>query len=95
MSGGFIQPNTLGGRKSNGAQRAEIGEFFLDGQIVPVKPGSIIRVATATARAWRNTGSVPAALVCVQYPEAGRVTGTSLDGKLVDTTVAWDTAKRI
>ena len=71
------------------------GEFFLDGQIVPVKPGSVVRVATATARAWRNTGAGPAALVCVQYPEKGHVAGTTSDGKLVDSSVAWDTAKRI
>jgi uncharacterized cupin superfamily protein len=71
------------------------GEFFLDNQIVAVKPGSVIRVATATARAWRNTGAVPAALVCLQYPEAGQVTGTSTDGKLVDENVSWETATRV
>jgi mannose-6-phosphate isomerase-like protein (cupin superfamily) len=71
------------------------GEFWLDGQIVPVRPGSIIRVATATARAWRNSGTEPAALVCLQYPAAGHVTGTTTDGKLVDSSVAWETAKRI
>ncbi len=71
------------------------GEFFLDGQIVEVKPGSIVRVATATARAWRNVGTVPAAFICLQYPEAGHVEGTTVDGKLVDSSVAWETAQRI
>ncbi len=71
------------------------GEFLLDGQIVAVHPGSIVRVATATVRAWRNTGAVPAAFVCLQYPEKGHVTGSTSDGRMIDSSVAWDTAKRL
>lgn len=71
------------------------GEFFLDGQVVAVKPGSIVRVAPPTARAWRNSGSVPAAWICLQYPATGHVAGTTSDGKLVDSSVGWETAKRI
>jgi mannose-6-phosphate isomerase-like protein (cupin superfamily) len=71
------------------------GEFYLDGQLVPVQTGSIVRVATATARAWRNPGSEPAAMVCIQYPELGQVAGTTSDGRLVEASVAWDTATRM
>jgi hypothetical protein len=31
----------------------------------------------------------------LQYPEKGHVTGTTTDGKLVDSTVAWDSAKQL
>ncbi len=43
------------------------GEFQIDGRIVPVREGSIVRVAPAGRRSVRNNGDAPLVMLCVQY----------------------------
>ena len=42
------------------------GEFLLDKTVVPVKEGSVVRVAPQVARSWKNTGNSNMVLVVVQ-----------------------------
>ena len=46
------------------------GEYQVDGTNIPVKEGSVVRVAPAGKRAVRNTGSTPLTMLCVQYKSA-------------------------
>ena len=42
------------------------GEYQVDGTNIPVKEGSVVRVAPAGKRAVRNTGAGPLVMLCVQ-----------------------------
>ena len=42
------------------------GEFLVDGEVVEVEGGSILRVSPSARRAWRNTSSADLCLIVVQ-----------------------------
>lgn len=42
------------------------GEFILDGDVVPVEEGSVVRVAPEVSRCNRNTGKLPFSYICIQ-----------------------------
>lgn len=54
------------------------GEFQVDGQVVPVCEGSVVRVAPAGRRSVRNNGKKPLVMLCVQYRQ-GTFTADDLD----------------
>lgn len=45
---------------------AGTGEFQVDGKIFPVNEGSVVRIAPAGARAYRNTGNTPLHFIVLQ-----------------------------
>ena len=42
------------------------GEMLVDGETIPVKGGSAVRVAPAGKRAWRNVGNEPLVYLVIQ-----------------------------
>jgi len=65
------------------------GEFQVDGEIFAVSEGSVVRVAPAGARAYRNTGSGPLYFIVLQV-KPGTVTGGSIeDGIPLETPLRW------
>ncbi|MDR1744968.1 MAG: cupin domain-containing protein [Planctomycetota bacterium] len=42
------------------------GEFRIDGGVVPVKEGSVVRIAPDGSRSWKNTGKEPMIMLCIQ-----------------------------
>jgi mannose-6-phosphate isomerase-like protein (cupin superfamily) len=65
------------------------GEYQVDGTNIPVKEGSVVRVAPAGKRAVRNTGSTPLTMLCVQYKAAAPGSVTPADGTILSEPVRW------
>ena len=65
------------------------GEYQVDGTNIPVKEGSVVRVAPAGKRAVRNTGSTPLTMLCVQYKSAAQGSVTPADGTILAEPVTW------
>ncbi len=62
------------------------GEMKIDGETVPVGPGSALRLAPAAVRAWRNTGSAPLTCVVVQ---ANVAPALEPDGEILKKPAGW------
>ena len=43
------------------------GEYQVDGEVFPIREGSIVRVAPEGIRSLRNTGSTEMVMLCIQY----------------------------
>ncbi len=43
------------------------GEYQVDGEVIPVEEGTVIRVAPEGKRIVRNNGTEPLVMLCVQY----------------------------
>lgn len=65
------------------------GEMQVDGEKIPVRAGSAVRVAPAGARSWRNTGAVPLTYLVLQVKAGSRPASTIDDGVLIDGPVLW------
>ena len=65
------------------------GEMMLDQDVVPVGPGTAIRVAPPVFRCWRNAGTVPLTCIVIQA-QAGSLEGaTASDGFLAPEPPRW------
>lgn len=65
------------------------GEFQVDGEIFPVREGSVVRVAPAGARAYRNTGIGELHFIVLQV-RSGTLSGSPIaDGIVLDAPVSW------
>ncbi len=62
------------------------GEFQVDGDVLPVNPGTMIRVAPEGQRAWRNNSSSDLLFIVVQA-NVGTLTGQ--DGIRLDGDPSW------
>jgi mannose-6-phosphate isomerase-like protein (cupin superfamily) len=62
------------------------GEFQVDGDVIPVGAGTLIRVAPDGRRAWRNTGGEDLVFIVVQ---ANVDTLTGQDGVRFEDSVQW------
>lgn len=62
------------------------GEMKIDGEIVPVGPGSALRLAPAAVRAWRNTGTEPLTCIVVQ---ANIAPPLERDGEILSEPLTW------
>ena len=60
----------------------------VDGVNIPVKEGSVVRVAPAGKRAVRNTGDQPLVMLCVQYKAAKPGSVNPSDGSILNEPVA-------
>lgn len=65
------------------------GEFQIDGRIVPVREGSIVRVAPAGRRSVRNNGDAPLVMLCVQYRGGTFSEADAADGEILAEPVVW------
>lgn len=65
------------------------GEFQVDGEIFPVSEGSVVRVAPAGARAYRNTGSCPLNFIVLQVQQNSIHGSTTEDGVLLQVPLSW------
>ena len=65
------------------------GQMQVDGEIIPVGEGSVVRVAPAGARSVRCNGSEPLIMLCVQY-RGNTLTAEDLtDGVMIPEPVKW------
>jgi len=65
------------------------GEFQVDGQVIPVEEGSIVRVAPAGVRSVRNNGETLLVMLCVQYRGATFTAEDAADGNILSELVKW------
>ena len=65
------------------------GEYQVDGTNIPVKEGSVVRVAPAGKRAVRNTGAGPLVMLYVQYVAAAPGSVNPSDGTILNEPVKW------
>ncbi len=56
------------------------GEFTLDGQVVAVGSGSLVRIAPAVSRCVRCTSAEPLVYICIQAKEGSLEQYTMTDG---------------
>lgn len=56
------------------------GEFSVDDYIVPVGPGSVVRVAPEGRRCWRNSGEQPLNYLVIQARNGSMTESTTEDG---------------
>lgn len=56
------------------------GQFIVDGEVLEVREGTIVRVAPAGARAWRNTSAEDLYYIVVQAKAGTLANGTITDG---------------
>ena len=64
-------------------------QVFAPGTNIPVKEGSVVRVAPAGKRAVRNTGDKPLVMLCVQYVAAAPGSVNPSDGTILYEPVKW------
>lgn len=65
------------------------GQMEVDGEVFDVGEGTIVRVAPAGERIWRNNGDVPVTCVVLQVREGSLRQHSAGDGIITDKKVAW------
>ena len=65
------------------------GEFQVDGQVIPVAEGSVVRVAPAGERSVRNNGTEPLVMLCVQYRGNTFTEADAADADILQKPVVW------
>lgn len=65
------------------------GEMQVDGERIPVGPGSAVRIAPAGLRAWRATGTEPLAYLVIQAKAGSLEQATGQDGIRPDQPLVW------
>lgn len=65
------------------------GEFQVDGDVFPVKEGSVVRVAPEGRRSVRNNGIEPLVMLCVQYRGNTFTAEDAADGNILNEPVKW------
>lgn len=65
------------------------GEFQVDGEVFPIREGSVVRVAPAGSRSVRNNGTEPLTMLCVQYKSATFTADDAADGDILPDPVKW------
>ena len=65
------------------------GEFQVDGQVIPVGEGSVVRVAPEGERSVRNNGTEPLVMLCVQYRGNTFTEADATDGNILQKPVKW------
>lgn len=91
-----FQPGTETGFVHTHKQHEELyfflsgkGEFQVDGQVFPIREGSVVRVAPDGRRSVRNNGTSPLVMLCVQYPGGTFTAEDATDGVILDEPVKW------
>lgn len=91
-----FQPGTETGFLHTHKQHEELyfflsgeGQFQVDGQVFPVREGSVVRVAPAGSRSVRNNGDRPLVMLCVQYRSNTFTAEDAADGIISSEPVKW------
>lgn len=91
-----FQPGTETGFLHTHKQHEELyfflsgrGEFQVDGQVIPVAEGSVVRVAPEGERSVRNNGTEPLVMLCVQYRGNTFTEADAADGNILQKPVVW------
>ena len=66
------------------------GQMVIDGEVMEVREGTVVRVATSGARAWRNHGQEDLHYIVIQARTGTLHQGTTTDGLPVEGTVHWN-----
>ncbi|MGE3314138.1 MAG: cupin domain-containing protein [Planctomycetaceae bacterium] len=67
-----------------------VGECQIDGEIVPIREGTAVRIAPEGVRAARNTGDEPMFYIVIQAKAGSLEQWTSTDGVGVPGEVTWE-----
>ena len=65
------------------------GQFQGDGQVFPVREGSVVRVSPDGKRSIRNNGTEPLVMLCVQYRGNTFTEEDATDGVILNEQVKW------
>lgn len=65
------------------------GQFQVDGEVIEIREGTVIRVSTPGERTWRNNSSEDLHYIVIQAPEGGLASPGTEDGVAVQRKVAW------
>jgi mannose-6-phosphate isomerase-like protein (cupin superfamily) len=65
------------------------GEFWLDGEIIPVSEGSCLRVSPSVGRSMRASADSALVYACVQAAENSLKGYTKTDGVLLEEKTGW------
>ena len=65
------------------------GQMQVDGEIIPVAEGSVVKVAPAPKRSVRNVGNEPLVMLCIQYKEKTFSAEDATDGEILAEPVVW------
>lgn len=65
------------------------GEFMVDGEIIPVREGTVIRVAPEGARAWRNSSDEDLYYLVIQARAGTMPVGSIHDGETLEGRPRW------
>lgn len=65
------------------------GQFLVDDACIDVSEGTVLHLAPAAARAWRNHSDAPLYFLCLQYRADSVVRGGTSDGQKVDRKLTW------
>lgn len=65
------------------------GEFQVDGKVIAIQEGSVVRVAPEGKRSVRNNGTEPLLMLCVQYRGATFTADDAADGNILGEKVEW------
>ncbi len=63
--------------------------MWIDGDIIDVGKGSVLRLSPEAERTMRNTGPNGLSYVVIQYPAASQINGTITDGAAVEQALDW------
>lgn len=70
------------------------GDIVVDGEVIPVREGTVVRVAPEGARAWRSAADTELHYIVVQARAGTLDNGTITDGYLVEGVPIWKTVCR-
>ena len=65
------------------------GQFQVDGEVIEIREGTVLRVAPAGERTWRNNSQDDLYYLVIQAPQAGLKSPGTEDGVTVQRKVAW------
>ncbi len=65
------------------------GEYQVDGKIIPIQEGTVVRVSPNGKRSVRNNGTEPLVMLCVQYRATTFTQEDAADGVLLQEPVKW------
>ena len=61
------------------------GEYQIDDTVFPIEEGSVIRVGTGASRGYKNTGTEPLVVICIQTKESKEPLKTGHDADFLQT----------
>ena len=66
------------------------GQFQIDDTLIPVKEGTVIRIAPDGARIWKNNSLIPLVFIVIQVQSGSLKNHFTADGFIVKGETLWD-----